>query len=402
MADSRPALDGGRPVRSRRLPFYRPLLGVAEERAVVRVLRSRWITSGPLVAQFERAMGRMLHCPHVLAVSSCTAGLSLGLEVLGVRPGDEVITTPLTFAATANVIVHRGARPVFADVDPDTLTLDPASADRLVTRRTRAILPVHLAGQPCDMASIRALARRHRLSVIDDAAHAFGAKYDGKWIGHWADVTAFSFHAVKNLTTAEGGLMTVRTSAMERRLRVLAFHGLNSDAWRRQQAQGWRYVVQEAGYKANLSDLQAALGLAQLRRFGTFQRRRRRIAAAYQRAFQDYSELIVPQEVLGTRHAWHVYLLRLRLERLRIDRDRFLQALAAEGITGNVHYVPLHLQPFYRRRFGYGPGLCPVAERAAQQIVTLPLYPAMTAADISDVIAAVTKLVRYYARRGMV
>ena len=395
---TRPAFAGGRPVRRAPLPFHRPLLGAREAEAVGRVLRSGWITAGPRVAQFERALATSLHCRHVVAVSSCTAGLTLALDALGIGRGDEVITTPLTFVATANVIVHRGARPRFVDVDPMTLNLDPTAGARAITRKTRAILPVHLGGQPCDLASLLAIARRRQLVVIEDAAHAFGARYRGRPIGTWGDATVFSFHAVKNLTTAEGGLVATRTQASAERIRRLAFHGMDHDAWHRVRRRGWRYVVREAGYKANLTDLQAAIGLVQLRRFAGFQRRRRRIVAAYQEAFASCPELILPREAPGTRHAWHLYLVQLRLERVRITRDTFLRALAAEGILGNLHYLPVHLQPFYRRTFGYRPGSCPVAERAAHRLVTLPLYPAMTDQDVADVVEAVTKVVRYYAR----
>lgn len=395
---ARPALAGGRPVRAAPLPFHRLALGAAERLAVDRVLRSGWITSGPVVAQFERAASAYLKAPHAIGVSSCTAGITVALDALGVGTGDEVLTTPLTFVSTANVVVHRGARPRFVDVDPETLTMDPAAAARAATRNTRALLPVHLAGQPCDMAPLLALARRRRLAVIEDAAHAFGASYHGRPIGSWGDATVFSFHAVKNLTTGEGGLVTARSAALAKRIRCLIFHGMDRDAWQRAGAYRWRYTVSAAGYKANFTDLQAAIGLAQLRRFDGFQRRRQAIVRAYRRAFAPYPELILPEQAPGTRHAWHVYLLRLRLDQFRITRDRFLEALAAEGIIGNVHYVPVHLQPFYRKAFGYRPGLCPVAERAAQQVVTLPLFPAMTDADVCDVIAAVTKLVRFYAR----
>lgn len=394
----RPAVVGGRPVRKTPLLFHRHRLGAAEIQAAVGVLRSGWIVAGPVVAQWERAVARHLGCSHAVAVSSCTAGLTLALDAMGVGAGDEVITTPLTFAATANVVVHRGARPRFVDVDPLTLTLDPTAVAKAITRRTRAILPVHLAGQPCELQALLALARRHGLALLEDAAHAFGARYHARPIGTWGDATVFSFHAVKNLTTVEGGLVTTRSRALARRIRRLACFGMDRDAWRRSQRYDWRYLIREAGYKANFTDLQAAIGLVQLRRFAGFQRRRGQIVAAYHHAFSSYPELILPRDAPGTRHAWHLYLLQLRLERLRITRDAFLRALAAEGILGNVHYTPLHLQPYYRRAFGYRRGLCPVAEHAAERVVSLPLYPAMTSTEVADVIAAVTKLVGYYAR----
>ncbi len=397
--DERPAIAGGSPIRKQPLPFHKLNIGPKERSAVDRVLRSGWITSGPVVAEFERACARYLKTPYAVAVSSNTIGMTVALDALGVGQGDEVLTTPLTFVSTANVIVHRGAKPRFVDVDPETLTLDPNAVKRAITRKTKAILPVHLAGQPCAMEPLLRVARRHRLAVIEDAAHAFGASYYGRLIGSWGDATVFSFHAVKNLTTGEGGLVTTKSAALAKKIRHLIFHGMDCDAYSRIKTHRWRYSVIEAGYKANFTDIQAAIGLEQLRVFNKRQQRRRQIAQAYHRVFSPFPELILPREAPHTRHAWHVYLLRLKLDRLKITRDKFLEALAAEGIIGNVHYIPVHLQPYYRRVFGYRPGLCPVAEAAARQVVTLPLFPSMTDGDIEDVAAAVTKLIRYYVRR---
>ena len=396
--DERPVIAGGRPVRKQPLPFHKLDIGSKERSAVDRVLRSGWITSGPVVAEFEQACTRYLKTPHGVAVSSNTIGTTVALDALGVGPGDEVLTVPLTFVSTANVIVHRGAKPIFVDVDPETLTMDPASAKQAITRKTKALLPVHLAGQPCDMKPLLALARKHKFSVIEDAAHAFGASYHGRPIGSWGDATVFSFHAVKNLTTGEGGLITTKSAALAKKIRCFIFHGMDRDAYSRIKTHRWRYSVTEAGYKANFTDMQAAIGLEQLRAFDKRQQRRRQIAQAYHRAFSHFPELILPKEAAHTRHAWHVYLLRLKLEHFKIARDKFLEALAAEGIIGNVHYIPVHLQPYYRQAYGYREGLCPVAEKAAAQGVTLPLFPAMTNPDVNDVIAAVTKLIRYYAR----
>jgi dTDP-4-amino-4,6-dideoxygalactose transaminase len=392
------AIEGGKPIRRKLLPFFKPILGRAEELAVVRVLRSGWITTGPVAASFEQALSRRVNGQPVAAVSSATAGLFLSLQALGVKAGDEVITTPLTFVATANVIAHLGARPRFVDVQEDSMTLAPDAVRAAINRKTAAILPVHLAGQPADMRALTAIARRSHLALIEDAAHAFGASYRGKPVGVFADATVFSFHAVKNLTTAEGGAVTSTNHAVVERIRMLANHGLDADAWRRLRGRRWRYVMTEAGYKANLTDVQAAIGLSQLRRFSGFQSRRRQIAGAYTRAFARLPQVIAPVPLPHTRHAWHVYLLRLRLDRLRIGRDRFLQALAAEGIMGNVHYVPVHLQPYYRRALGYRPGSLPAAEAASRSVVTLPLYPAMTDRDVRDVIDAVEKLLRCYTR----
>lgn len=395
MAD-KPAIAGGPPVRKQLLPFHRLSIGVRERRAVDQVLKSGWITSGPVVAAFERKAAKYLRVPCAVAVSSNTIGTTVALSALDIGPGDEVITSPLTFASTANVIVHQGARPRFADVDPVTLTLDPDTVSRAITKKTKAIIPVHLAGQPCDMPALLALARKRHLAVIEDAAHAFGASLDGKLIGSFGDATVFSFHAVKNLTTAEGGLITTKSKALAKRMRSLTFHGMDQDAYSRIRSHRWRYQVNQAGYKANFTDLQAALGMAQLEKFNRLQKRRREIVSKYTHAFKQLPGLMLPMERPNATHAWHVYLLRLRLSQLRISRDRFLEALLAEGITGNVHYIPVHLQPYYRKAFKFKKGLCPIAEQAASEVVTLPLFPSMTDKDIRDVVRAVTKLTAYY------
>jgi dTDP-4-amino-4,6-dideoxygalactose transaminase len=382
------------------LPFYRPAFGREEERAIVRVLRSRWITTGPVVRAFEETLRSALGAKYTVAVSSCSAGLLLSLDALGIGPGDEVITTPLTFAATANAILHRGAVPRFADVDKRTMTLDPAQVSKQINRKTRAILPVHFAGQPCDLSALQSLARKHHLVLIEDAAHALGAEYKSRPIGHNAQAAVFSFNAVKNLTTGEGGLVATRHADLAKRLRVLMSNGLDRDAWGRfcGQGQQWSYHIQALGYKANLTDLQAALGLAQYQRFAVMQGRRAGIVQRYQEAFRDQPALVLPAEAPGTRHAWHIYVLRLKPERLRINRDTFLQALAAEGILCNVHYHPIHRHPYYQKRLAYHAESLPVAEAVGETAVTLPLYPALRERDVQDVIRAVRKLVDYYAR----
>lgn len=398
MKKNLPATAGGRPVRNKPLAFYKPTIGALEKKAVCSVLDSGWITAGPAVKRFEQAIQEQTGARHVLAVNSCTQGLAVSLDALGIQKGDEVITTPLTFASTVHVIEHCGAVPRFADVDPATLNLDPERVKSLIGRKTKAILPVHLAGQPADLKAFRSLAREKGLHLIEDAAHAFGANYAGTPIGASSEAAVFSFHAVKNLTTAEGGAIAMRSSQVARRAQTLINNGLNRDAWGRYRDDGWRYRVTACGYKANMSDVHAAIGLGQLQRFEKFQKRRRVIVSQYERELSQIPGLIIPREVPGTVHAWHVYLMRLDRSRFRIGRDRFMRALREEGIHCNVHYIPVHLQPYYREHYGSARGDCPVAETAAAGVITLPLYPAMTSQDTKDVVTAVRKVAQYYAR----
>ncbi len=393
-----PACVGGKPVRAKPLAFYQPILGAAEKKAVLAVLDSGWITTGPAVAQFEKKLSQYTGAKQVLAVNSCTHGLSICLDALGVGTGDEVITTPLTFASTAHVIVHRGARPRLVDVDPNTLNIDPAAVSNAITRKTKAIIAVHLAGSPVDLSALKKIASNKKIALIEDAAHAFGAVYKGKPVGQNSDAAVYSFHAVKNLTTAEGGAIAVRSSRLAKRMRILMNNGLNRDAWNRFRGDGWRYQVTECGYKSNMSDVHAAIGLAQLKQFNSMQARRRAIVGAYKKSLSALPQLILPEEQKNTKHAWHVYLMRLRLDQLKIGRDQFIRALWKEGIHCNVHYIPVHLQPYYQKEWGYRVGDCPIAEREAASEVTLPLYPAMSDKDVQDVIKSVTKVVSYYAK----
>ena len=389
------------PVRTDFLPFSLPDIGEAEIEEVVRTLRSGWITTGPKTKEFERLFREYVGCGHAIAVSSCTAGLHLALAAGDIGQGDEVITTPLTFCATANVVVHRGAVPVFADVREEDLNIDPEEIEKKITPRTKAIIPVHLAGRPCAMDEILDIARQHGLLVIEDAAHAVGARYRGRMIGSIGDVTAFSFYATKNLTTAEGGMVTTDDAKLAERMRLLSLHGISRDAWKRYSADGsWYYEVLEAGYKYNMTDIQAALGIHQLRRLEDFIRVRRRYAEMYTSAFAEMPEIIAPSLEVepGSRHAWHLYIIRIAKGALRIDRDRFIEELRAENIGASVHFIPLHLQPYYRDRYGYKKGDFPVAEAAYEGLISLPLYTTMTEEDVGDVIRAVKKIVARHRR----
>jgi dTDP-4-amino-4,6-dideoxygalactose transaminase len=380
------------------LLFSPPLIGEEEIAEVVATLRSDWITTGPKVARFEVRFAAAVSAPAALALNSCTAGLHTALVVSGIGPGDEVITTPLTFAATVNVIEHVGARPVLVDVEPHTLTIDPALIAAAITPRTRAIIPVHYAGHPAEMDPIYEMAGAHHLLVLEDAAHAIPASYRGRKIGSGANPVAFSFYATKNLTTAEGGMLTGDPEVLAR-ARIVSLHGLSRDAATRYEAGGsWSYEVLAPGFKYNMTDIQAALGLWQLRKLGRFQERRREVAAAYQAAFKDNDALELPVERPWVEHGWHLYVLRLRPAALRIGRDRFIEELTARNIGTSVHFIPVHLHPYYRDRYGYSPADFPVAYDSFQRMISLPLNPRLNDQDVADVIEAVLDVIRAYRR----
>lgn len=394
-------------MRNSFLPFSPPLIGEEEIAEVIDTLRSDWITTGPKVKRFEEEFAAFVNGPEALAVSSCTAALHLALLALGIGPGDGVITSSLTFCSAVHVIEHVGARPILVDVEPDTLNLDADQARRAIEHAKRdygvtvkAIMPVHLYGQPCDLNALLALAEEYELAIIEDAAHSLPAKYRGAMIGSHAGsanvpvLTCFSFYATKNLTTAEGGML-VSTADLVERARVWALHGMNRDAWKRYGATGsWRYEVVCPGYKYNMSDLQAALGIHQLRKLPDFNTRRKQIVDQYSAAFSECSNLQIPIQTNGTEHAWHLYVLRLNLERLRITRDKFISQLKDRNIGASVHFIPIHLHSYYRQKYGHRAEDFPVAWREFQRIVSLPLSPRMVQEDVNDVIAAVTDIVQ--------
>lgn len=379
------------------LPFHRPELGEAEIAAVVECLRSGWLTTGPRCREFEQRFAAYVGAKHAVAVNSCTAGLHLALEALGVGPGDGVLVPTMTFTATAEVVQYLGATPVLVDIDPQTLNIDVQDAERRLQAfpgRVRAIIPVHFAGLPCDMHAIRSLALRYGLNVVEDAAHALPADYFGERVGTLGDVASFSFYATKNITTGEGGMITTEDPDLAARMRCMSLHGISRDAWKRYTAEGsWYYEVVAAGFKYNMTDIAAALGLAQLERCDAMRARRAAIAAEYSRNFAPISSLTVPlAEPAGLGHAWHLYPLRLRLDQLEIDRARFIEELRELGIGTSVHFIPLHLHPHYHDRFGYQPGDLPVASEIYPQLVSLPLYSAMSDLEVERVISAVAGL----------
>jgi dTDP-4-amino-4,6-dideoxygalactose transaminase len=374
--------------------FSPPVIGEEEIAEVVDTLRSGWISTGPKTKRFEEEFTAYLGAPGALALNSCTAGLHAALATLGVGPGDEVITTPMTFCSSVNVIEHVGARPILADVCPDTLNIDPERVRASLSPRTRAILPVHFGGHPVDMAPIRAMAADNGLSLVEDAAHALPASYRGERIGAGDTPTAFSFYATKNVTTGEGGMLTGSPEFLDR-ARVLSLHGMNRDAWRRYEREGsWYYEVCVPGFKYNMSDVQAALGLWQLRKLTRFQQRRREIVAAYGKAFGAEGALEPPTCRPEVEHAWHLYTLRIRPECLRIGRDEFIEQLTARGIGTSVHFIPIHLHPYYRDKYGYRPEDLPIAAEQYRRIISLPLNLALTDEDVERVIEAVVSVAR--------
>ncbi len=389
------------PVAARRatfLPFAPPPIGDEEIAEVADTLRSGWISTGPKTKRFEAEFADYVQAPGAVALSSGTAALHTALAALGVAPGDEVITTPMTFVSSANVVEHVGARPVLVDVQPDTLNIDPDRIAAAITPRTRVLLPVHFAGHPVDLDPIHELAAARGLAVLEDAAHAVAAQYRGRPIGSGANLAAFSFYATKNLTTAEGGMLTGDVELLAR-ARRFGLHGISRDATRRyHQGGSWYYEVVEPGFKYNMTDIQAALGLCQIRKLDRFQARRREIAAQYNEAFTAEPALELPSTRADVDHAWHLYALRLRPEALRIGRDQFIHELTARNIGTSVHFIPVHLHPYYRDRYGYAPEAFPVAYDAYRRLLSLPLHPGLGGRDTGDVIEAVLDVVRTHRR----
>ena len=387
------ALHGGAPVRAELLPYGRHEIDDDDVAAVARVLRSDWLTSGPMVAEFEAAFARVTGAEHAVAVSNGTAALHAAMFALGIGPGDEVIVPPMTFAASANAVVYQGGTPVFADVDAGTLLIDPAKVAAAITPKTRAIVAVDYGGQPCDYDALEQVIGSRRIAIVADACHAIGARERGRPVGTLADLSAFSLHPVKHVTTGEGGVVTTANPQMAARMRTFRNHGITTDHRQRSEQSSWIYEIVELGYNYRLTDIQCALGLSQLSKLPARIERRQAIAREYDRAFASIAEVSPLALRADVSHAYHLYVVRVDTSMLGCDRATLFSALRREGIGVNVHYIPVHLHPFYRQRFGFGPGLCPVAEAAYEQLITLPMFPAMTAHDVQDVVEAVTKVV---------
>ncbi len=393
------ALHGGTPVREKLLPYGRQSLDDADVEAVVEALKSDWLTTGPKVGEFEERFAAWVGAKHAVSFSSGTAALHGAAFAAGLEPGDEAITTPMTFCATANCILYQGATPVFADVSPDTLNLDPNEVSKKITSRVKAIIAVDYAGHPAALDELAELAKTHGALLIEDACHALGAEFQGKRVGGIADMTVFSFHPVKHLTTGEGGMVATNDARLAETLRRFRNHGISSEARERQQAGQWFYEMVLLGFNYRLTDIACALGLSQLEKLEANLSRRREIAAQYTAAFRDLTGILVPTVREGANPAWHLYPVRLKLEMLSAGRGEIFRALRAENIGVNVHYIPVHRHPYYRERFRSQESY-PVAEDAYERLISLPMFHSMTAQDVADVIHALGKVLIHYQGKG--
>lgn len=386
------AIHGGKPVREKLLPYGKQFVDADDEAAVLQTLRSDWLTTGPMVEQFEHAFAEYAGAKHAVAVSNGTAALHAAVNALGIEPGDEVIVTPMTFAASANCVLYQRGIPVFADVEPDTLLIDPKQVEAKITPRTKAVIAVDYAGQPCDYDALRAIADEHSLGLVDDACHAVGGTYKGRSVGTLADLNTFSLHPVKHFTTGEGGIITTDNDAYATHMRVFRNHGITSDHRQRAQQGGFFYEMVDLGYNYRLTDIQCALGISQLRKVPKFVKRRQEIAARYDAAFSEISYIsplkIAPERVSG----YHLYMVQFDVNALGMSRNEIFAALRAENIGVNVHYIPVHMHPYYQQTLGTHAGMCPVAEDAYTRLVTLPIFPQMTDRDVDDVVMAIRKL----------
>jgi dTDP-4-amino-4,6-dideoxygalactose transaminase len=379
------------------IPFHRALIGDDDINAVIETLKTGWITTGPKVKEFEAAFAEKLGVKHAVAVSSCTAAMHLAVASLGLKPGDEVITTPYTFVATGEAIMYQGAKPVFVDVQPGDANIDPERIEAAVTDKTVGIMPVHIAGIPAAMDDIMKIAQLHDFWVVEDCAHSVETVYKGRPSGTIGNAGAFSFYATKNITTAEGGMVITDDEDLADRIRHRSLHGMSRDAWKRYTSTGsWYYEITTQGYKYNLPDVLATLGLAQFRHIDEWHRIRTSNAARMSEAFTDHPALITPEAADDTAVAWHLYPLRLKLDRLSIDRAQFIEELRARGVGSSVHFIPLHLHPLFQERFGYAAGQFPVAEAFYEAEVSLPLYPDLSDDEVSRIIETVIGIADEY------
>lgn len=396
MNDEKLAIHGGSPIRDQYLPYGRQQIDEEDIEAVVKVLRSDYLTTGPVIQQFELEMAHYTGAKYAVAFSNGTAALHAACFAAGISEGDEVITTPMTFAATANSVLYQKGKPVFVDINPDTYNLDPTLIKQKITNRTKAIIPVHFTGQPAEMDEILQIARDHNLIVIEDAAHALGASYKNRKIGSIGDMTMFSFHPVKHITTGEGGMITTNREDFYKKLLQFRTHGITRDVTELYENQGpWYYEMQFLGFNYRITDIQSALGVSQLKKVNQFIEKRKRLVQLYQNELQKINELQFPYQLPNVESSWHILVVKLNLEKLNGGRREVFEALQKENIGVNVHYLPVHLHPYYQG-LGYRRGICPIAERCYEEFITLPLYPGMSEQDVLDVVAAVKKVINYF------
>ena len=392
------AINGGKPVRDKLLPYGHQWIDEEDIKAVSEVLHSDWITQGPKVAEFEKEFAKYVGARYAVAVNSGTAALHTACFAAQIEKGDEVITTPITFAASANCVLYQGGIPVFADIDADTLNIDPEEIKKKITKKTKALIPVDFTGLPVDLEKILQIAKDNNLVIIEDASHALGATYKDSKIGNISDMTIFSFHPVKHITTGEGGMITTNNKEYYERLILFRTHGITKEKDKLLTDDSpWYYEMQELGYNYRLTDFQCALGLSQLKKIDGIIQRRREIVKKYNSEFKDISEIKIPENnPFDSNPAWHIYMIQLNLKRLKVGRREIFEALRAENIGVNVHYIPVHLQPYYQKKFGYNLGDFPKAENYYSRAITLPIFPKMTDKDVDDVIKAVKKVIGYY------
>lgn len=389
------AINGGKPVRNKFLPYGHQWIDDEDIESVVEVLKSDWITQGPKIKEFEEAVAKFTGAKYAVALSSGTAALHASCFVTGITSGDEVIITPITFVASSNCIIYMGGRPVFADIKENTYDIDVQEIEKKITSKTKAIMPVDFAGQPADLDEIYEIAKEHNLIVIEDASHALGAEYKGKKIGSLSDLTIFSFHPAKHIATGEGGVLVTNNKEYYERLLMFRTHGITKSKAKLIKNEGpWYYEMQELGYNYRITDFQCALGISQLKKLDKFVKRRREIVKRYNEVFKNIEEIIIPYEKPEVKSTWHLYVIRLELDKLKTTRKEIFEALRAENIGVHVHYIPVYYHPYYQK-LGYQKGVCPKAERYYEEAITLPLFPKMSDRNVEDVINAVNKVIAY-------
>lgn len=393
------AINGGKPIRDIYLPYGQQWIDNDDIEEVIKVLKSDYLTTGPKVEELEKKVADYLGAKHAVAVSNGTAALHAACFVAGIKEGDEVITTPITFAASANCILYQGGTPVFADIDPITYNINPNYIEKKITDKTKAIIPVDFTGQPVDIDKIDDIAKKYDLMIIEDAAHSLGAEYKGRRIGSLVDMTTFSFHPVKHITTGEGGMITTNNKEIYEKLKLFRTHGITRDTeiLHNKDEGPWYYEQLELGYNYRITDIQCALGISQLNKLDKFLKRRREIAEKYNKYLKDIDGIRIPQQAVFSNSSWHIYVIQLEIEKFKVGRKEIFEALKAENIGVNAHYIPVYYHPYYQN-LGYKKGLCPNAEKLYERIITLPLYPKMSEGDVEDVVMALKKVLDYYRR----